>query len=290
MPTIIFWAVPVFVGLLALEFFWFRQRPKSAARGYETADTWASLSMGVGNLLTATAWKAVAVGLLFGVYEWRINTVPMQAWWAWGLLVLADDFVYYWFHRFGHRVRLGWAAHVNHHSSSYYNLSTALRQSWTGPFLKVWFYLPLAFLGFHPLMILTGQAISLIYQFWIHTEVIHRLPRPVEWLFNTPSHHRVHHGSNPQYLDKNYAGIFIIWDRLFGTFIAETEPVQYGLTKPLQSRNPFWIAFHEWIFMLKHVWHAKHWKNKLGYLLMPPDWDAKEADEPELHLQSKSGA
>ncbi len=286
MPSIIYWAVPVFFILLVLEWLWFRRHPDSAAKGYETSDTLASLAMGLGNLVTAALWKTVALGLLFMVYEVRLFTLPVEAWWSWVLLVLGDDFCYYWFHRFGHRVRLGWAAHVNHHSSQFYNLSTALRQSWTGPLLKVWFYLPLAWLGFHPLMIVTAQAISLIYQFWIHTEVIDRLPRPLEWLLNTPSHHRVHHGSNPAYLDRNYAGIFICWDRLFGTFTPETEKVRYGLTTPLESRNPVWIAFHEWVAMLTHARRARHWKNKLGYLLMPPDWDPSDADEPRLHLQS----
>ena len=202
------------------------------------------------------------------------------------MVILGDDLCYYWFHRFGHRVRLGWAAHVNHHSSNFYNLSTALRQSWTGPVLKVWFYLPLVLIGFHPLMVVTAQAISLIYQFWIHTEAIGRLPRPIEAVFNTPSHHRVHHGANPQYLDRNYAGIFIIWDRLFGTFTPETEPARYGLTKPLETRNPVKIAFHEWVSMTRHAIRAKRWKNKFLYFLMPPDWDPREPDEPQLHLQS----
>ena len=280
MPAIIYWAVPGFVLLLLAEYFYLRRSPASteklAPKGYETADTFASLSMGLGNMLTAGLWKVVAVGLLFAVYEQRLWSVPTNAWWAWGLMIFADDLVYYCFHRFSHRVRLGWAAHVNHHSSGYYNLSTALRQSWTGPLLKIWFYLPLAWLGFHPLMIVTAQAISLIYQFWIHTEVIERLPRPIEWLMNTPSHHRVHHGRNAMYLDKNYAGIFIIWDRMFGTFVPETQPVEYGLTTPLQSRNPVWIAFHEWIAMLRCAWRAKRWKNKVRYVLMPPDWQAPQ--------------
>lgn len=286
MPAIIYLAVPIFIALLLLEYVWLRLRPRAGVKGYETSDTWASLAMGLGNMVVAAGWKTVALGALFWVYQHRLWDLPLDQPWIWVLVILGDDFCYYWFHRFGHRVRLGWAAHVNHHSSGYYNLSTALRQSWTGPFLKVWFYLPLAWLGIHPLMIATAQAISLLYQFWIHTEVIRRLPAPVEWLMNTPSHHRVHHGSNPAYLDKNYAGIFIIWDRLFGTFTPETEAVNYGLTKPLESRNPVWIAFHEWVAMLTHVWRARHWKNKLAYLLMPPDWDPQDKDEPQLHLQS----
>lgn len=286
MPAIIYFAVPIFIGLLLLEFFWMRWRPRPGQKGYETSDTLASLAMGLGNMAVAAVWKTVALGALFWAYQHRLWDLPLDQPWIWLLVILGDDFCYYWFHRFGHRVRLGWAAHVNHHSSSYYNLSTALRQSWTGPLLKVWFYLPLALCGIHPLMIVTAQAISLLYQFWIHTEVIRKLPAPLEWLLNTPSHHRVHHGSNAQYLDRNYAGIFIVWDRLFGTFAPEQEVVNYGLTKPLESRNPVWIAFHEWVAMLTHVWRARHWKNKLAYLVMPPDWDPKDADEPRLHLQS----
>lgn len=286
MPAIIFWAVPVFTLLLVAEYLWFRLRAPATVRGYETTDTLASLAMGLGNLLTATVWKVAALGLLFAAYQWRVFTVPLEAWWAWVLLVLGDDFTYYWFHRFGHRVRLGWAAHVNHHSSGYYNLSTALRQSWTGPLLKVWFYLPLALLGFHPLMIVTAQGISLIYQYWIHTEAIDRLPRPVEAIMNTPSHHRVHHGSNPAYLDSNYGGIFIVWDRLFGTFIPEREPVNFGLTTPLESRNPVVIAFHEWVFMLSRAWRARGWKNKLAYIFRSPDWRPQDKGEPGLHVQS----
>lgn len=286
MPTIIYWSVPIFMLLLAAEWLWFRAHPDSSVKGYETSDALASLAMGLGNLVTSALWKVVALALMFAVYEFRVFDIPVDVWWVWPLAILGDDFFYYWFHRFGHRVRLGWAAHVNHHSSNFYNLSTALRQSWTGPLLKVWFYLPLALIGFHPLLIVTAQAISLLYQFWIHTEVIKRMPRAFEAVFNTPSHHRVHHGTNKAYLDKNYGGILIVWDRLFGTFAPEVEPVSYGLTKPLESRNPVWIAFHEWVSMLTHVFRAKHWKNKLAYLLMPPDWDAKEADEPKLHLQS----
>ncbi len=143
--------------------------------------------------------------------------MPADRWWTYVVLFLADDFAYYWFHRIHHEVRVFWASHVVHHSSQHYNLSTALRQTWT-PMTALPFWAGLALLGFQPWMILTQQAISLIYQFWIHTERIGRLPAPIEYVFNTPSHHRVHHGSNEIYLDRNYGGILIIWDRLFGTF------------------------------------------------------------------------
>jgi sterol desaturase/sphingolipid hydroxylase (fatty acid hydroxylase superfamily) len=158
-------------------------------------------------------------------------------WWTYALLFLADDFAYYWFHRIHHEVRVFWASHVVHHSSEHYNLSTALRQTWT-PMTALPFWAPLALLGFPPWMILTQQAISLIYQFWIHTERVKKMPAWFEFFFNTPSHHRVHHGSNEVYLDRNYGGILIVWDRLFGSFQGETERVRYGLTKNIRSFRP----------------------------------------------------
>jgi sterol desaturase/sphingolipid hydroxylase (fatty acid hydroxylase superfamily) len=187
------------------------------------------------------------------------------------LLFFAEDFCYYWFHRFHHEVRFFWAAHVNHHSSRYFNLSTALRQSWTTPITGPIFWVPLALLGFHPFMILTAQAVSLIYQFWIHTELIGRLG-PLERVLNTPSHHRVHHGANVEYLDRNYAGILIVWDRLFGSFEPERAPVDYGLTKNIRTFNPVQIAFHEWQGMFRDVLRARSWREAAQFLLQPPGW------------------
>ncbi len=289
MPALIYWSIPIFLAFIAAEVLLMRRarrRGDAAFQGYERTDTVASLSMGVGNLIVAAAWKTVAVGVLFWTYQFHLFEVPLDAWWAWVLVIFAEDFCYYWFHRFGHRVRMGWAAHVNHHSSTYFNYSTALRQSWTGPFFKVWFFLPLVLIGFHPLMVITANALNLLYQFWVHTEMVKRMPRWFEFILNTPSHHRVHHGANAQYVDKNYGGIFILWDRLFGTFEPEVEPVAYGLRKEFTSRNPVWIAFHEWVSLLKHARAAKHWKNKALYFLMPPAWDPADRDEPQLHLQS----
>lgn len=273
MPALIYWSIPLFVAFIAIELalLSWRRRRGQPTTGYELTDTAASLSMGVGNLVVTALWKTVAVGLLFLVYQYRLFEIEPSAWWAWALLLVGDDFCYYWFHRFSHRVRAGWAGHVNHHSSTYYNLSTALRQSWTSPFFKVWFYLPLALLGFHPLMIVAMQAVSLLYQFWIHTETIARLG-PLEWVLNTPSHHRVHHGANAAYVDRNYGGILIVWDRLFGTFAPERVPVHYGLRKSFHSRNPFRIAFHEWAALLRDVRRTPRWRHKLRYFLMPPDW------------------
>jgi sterol desaturase/sphingolipid hydroxylase (fatty acid hydroxylase superfamily) len=187
------------------------------------------------------------------------------------LLLFAEDFCYYWFHRLHHEVRALWAAHVNHHSSTHYNLTTALRQSWTTPFTGFIFWVPLPLLGFPIEMILIQKSISLLYQYWLHTELIGKLDG-FGVLFNTPSHHRVHHGRNPIYLDRNHAGIFIIWDKVFGTFEPEAEAVDYGLTKNIHTYNPVRIAFHEWSAMLRDAWNAETLRGRLGYLLMPPGW------------------
>ena len=221
-------------------------------------------------------------GLLFGgaflalflwVWQFRLFDVPWS-WWGFALCFVLDDLKYYWVHRFGHRVRWFWASHVNHHSSQHYNLSTALRQSWTG-FLTLGFVfaLPLVLLGFHPAMIAICAGFNLVYQFWIHTEAIDRMPRWFEAVMNTPSHHRVHHATNPRYLDRNYAGVFIVWDKLFGTFEPEVrgEKIRYGIVKQLGSFNLLWSVFHEWIGIAQDMWRAP-WKHKLSYLLREPGW------------------
>jgi sterol desaturase/sphingolipid hydroxylase (fatty acid hydroxylase superfamily) len=188
------------------------------------------------------------------------------------LLFFAEDFTYYWWHRASHEVRLLWAAHENHHSSEYFNYSTALRQSYTTPFTVPLFYWWLPLAGFHPLMIFTQISLSLVYQFWIHTELIGRMPRAFEAVFNTPSHHRVHHGANLEYLDRNHAGILIVWDRLFGSFEPERARVRYGLTKNIRSWNPLRIAFHEWAAMLRDAALARGWRARIGFLLEAPGW------------------
>jgi sterol desaturase/sphingolipid hydroxylase (fatty acid hydroxylase superfamily) len=233
-------------------------------------DTAASLAMGVGSVFINLAWKVV----VFGYFTW----LHRHAWFdlGWGPLVwvgaiLADDVCYYWFHRMSHQVRFLWAAHVNHHSSERYNLSTALRQPWTTPFTSFWFWTPMPLLGFDPMMILSVQSISLLYQFWIHTELIGKMGL-FEKVFNTPSHHRVHHGSNLRYLDRNHAGILIVWDKLFGTFEEEDEPVVYGLTKNIHSYNPIEIAIHEWRDLIHDMKNANDWRELFGYALQPPGW------------------
>ena len=271
MDVLIAFAVPGFIALLALEARYEHRHPERARRGYESRDTAASLVMGLGNVVVAALCKAGAAAVFFVAYQFRLFDIP-NVWWAWLLLIPLEDLCYYWFHRGSHEVRFLWAAHVNHHSSRHFNLSTALRQSWTTPLTGPIFWVPLALIGFHPLMILTAQAISLVYQFWIHTELIGRLPSRFEWWMNTPSHPRVHHGSNVEYLDRNYAGIFMLWDRLFGSFEPEGEPVDYGLTRNIQTFNPLTIAFHDWAGMFRSMRGARTWRNALGYALRPPGW------------------
>ncbi|MCZ8018820.1 sterol desaturase family protein [Novosphingobium sp.] len=270
LPNPVDYAVPFFILLIVIEMFWARRR---APEKYEPRDTLVSLSFGLGSTVASLIFGGAIYALMLQVWEFRPVTVPWT-WWAWALCFVLDDFLYYVFHRSAHRVRWFWASHVNHHSSQHYNLSTALRQTWTGWLaLSFVFKLPLAAIGFPPAMILFCTGVNLIYQFWIHTEAIKRFPRWFEALMNTPSHHRVHHATNPRYLDANYAGVFIIWDRIFGTFVAEVddEPIRYGIVRQLGTFNLLYAVFHEWIGIARDVWSAP-WRHKLSYLWREPGW------------------
>jgi sterol desaturase/sphingolipid hydroxylase (fatty acid hydroxylase superfamily) len=214
-------------------------------KGYTVDDTLGSVGLGVGNVFISAAIRGGMVALWAVLYRFRVFDLPTGAWWVWLLLLFAEDACYYWYHRTSHVVWLLWAGHENHHSSEHYNLSTALRQSWTSPLLAIPFWLPLPLLGFPPSMILVMRGVSLMYQYWLHTEWVPKLGW-FELVFNTPSHHRVHHATNARYIDKNHAGTLIIWDRMFGTFDVEEETIEYGTTAPPHSTNPFVIATHEW--------------------------------------------
>ncbi|MGB7654460.1 MAG: sterol desaturase family protein [Novosphingobium sp.] len=264
------YAVPGFVLLVLIEMIW--ARIKSPDK-YEPRDTLVSLAMGLGSTVAGLLTAGLIGGLVYGLYQYRLFDIGWQ-WWAWIACFVLDDLAYYWFHRFAHRVRWIWASHVNHHSSQHYNLSTALRQTWTGTVaLGFIFRLPLPLIGFHPVMVFFCGGINLIYQFWFHTEAIDKFPRWFEAVMNTPSHHRVHHATNPVYLDRNYAGVFIVWDRMFGTFQPELAGtrIHYGIVKQLGSFNLLWVAFHEWIGIARDVWTAP-WGSKLGYVWRPPGW------------------
>lgn len=263
-------AVPVFVLLVFIEMLVARR--VDPAR-YEPMDTLTSLLLGTGS----TVAGALTGAAVFALALWVAQFQPVEigyVWWAWPLCFLLDDLAYYVFHRSAHRIRWFWASHVIHHTSQHYNLSTALRQTWTGFIsLSFIFRLPL-FLFFPPAMVFFCAGINLVYQFWIHTEMIGRFPRWFEAVMNTPSHHRVHHATNPRYLDRNYAGVFIIWDRMFGTFTPEIDAdrPRYGIIKNLGSFNLLWAAFHEWIGIAKDVVSAPGLRNKLNYMIRPPGW------------------
>ncbi|MCY0147068.1 sterol desaturase family protein [Hoeflea sp. G2-23] len=272
-PDVTQLAIPFFVIAMLLELLVIRL---FKARGdYETRDTLTSLLMGVGNVVSGLLLGFVAFGVLMWAWEFRITDLG-TSWWVIGLCFILDDLRYYWYHRIAHRCRWVWAEHVNHHSSQHYNLSTALRQSWTGTFTGMFILrIPLALMGFHPVLLLFVGGLNLVYQFWIHTEAIGRMWRPIEWIFNTPSHHRVHHATNPRYLDSNYAGTLIIWDRMFGTFVPELDEdmPRYGIVKNIGTYNPVKVAFHEWVDMFgDFVRPGLTLIQRLAYLFAPPGW------------------
>ena len=282
MAEVLYYAIPFFVLLLVLEYLSFRQvrAENDGLIGYEARDTRTSLTMGLGNVVINVGWKFVVLAAYVGIYELTPLRLSPDDWWVWVLLFFADDFSYYWFHRISHESRAFWASHVVHHSSEHYNLSTALRQTWVPmTYFPFWLWMPAV--GFEPWMVLLAQAWSLIYQFWIHTEKIHKLPRWFEAIFNTPSHHRVHHGVNEQYLDRNYGGILIIWDRAFGTYEPEGERVRYGLTTQLRTYRPIRVAFHEYIAMWHDIRRAERWRDKLGVVFRGPGWTPPGVTESE---------
>lgn len=264
-------AIPAFVALVLAEMIAARFRDR---RRYCPKDTLTSLGLGLGS----TVAGVLSAGLVFALAVWVHQFALFDIGWAWYWFVIAfvlDDLAYYVFHRSAHRVRWFWASHVIHHSSQHYNLSTALRQTWTGFFSATFiFRLPLFLIGFPPAMVFFVAALNLVYQFWIHTETIGRMPRWFEAVMNTPSQHRVHHATNPRYLDSNYAGVFIVWDRMFGTFVAERDEdrPRYGIVRNLGSFNILWAAFHEWIGIARDVKAAPTWRARAGYIFGPPGW------------------
>jgi sterol desaturase/sphingolipid hydroxylase (fatty acid hydroxylase superfamily) len=258
-------AIPFYVLTMLLEHVLLARQ----GRGYDPRDTAASLGGGVGNRVVAIAMSLVWVPVFSWAWEHRLVT------WSGGLgtavaLVVLEDLTFYVYHRTSHEVRFFWASHVVHHSSRRYTLGTALRQPWHSPIVGTPFWLPLAFLGFQPAWIFAISSASLLYQYWIHTEAIRTLG-PLEWVLNTPSHHRVHHAVNPRYIDRNHGGIFIVWDRLFGTFEAETETPRYGITTNLRTHRQLVVQFHEFQAIAREVRAARTWREAWHALTwMPP--------------------
>ena len=266
-------AVPLYLAAILIELIAVRYWHRNG--DFETRDALTSLLMGTGNVVAGLLLGFVSVTALLWVWQFRFFDLGLH-WWVFLAAFIFDDLRYYWYHRIAHRVRWAWAEHVNHHSSQHYNLTTALRQSWTGQFTGMFILqAPLVLLGFHPAVIAFVYGFNLIYQFWIHTETIGKMWKPIELIFNTPSHHRVHHATNPRYLDANYAGTLIVWDRLFGTFVEELpeDVPRYGIVKNLGTFNPLRVAFHEWAGMLRDVFAPKlTLRQRLMYMLAPPGW------------------
>lgn len=263
-------SIPAFFVLIGVELLASRLR---GAKVYRLGDSIADLSCGVLQQLTGAFIAVLTVGAYTQLHQhYALLQIDPQSPLAWVALFFGVDFFYYWFHRASHEINLLWAAHVVHHQSEEYNLTVALRQSALQSAFSWLFYLPLALIGFSTPMFLTMSALNTLYQFWIHTRLIGKLG-PLEWVLNTPSHHRVHHGLNEQYIDKNHAGVLIIWDRLFGTFEPEREEVVFGVTEPPLSWNPIWVNLHTWVLTFRRAVEAKRPIDKLLVWFKPPTWE-----------------
>ena len=269
-------ASPFFFVLIVLEVARLRQQNKE----FRFNDAITDLGCGLGDRICSVFAKTFLIIPYMALYEeYALFELSTMSPWTWVIGMLGVDFFYYFYHRFSHRVNIGWASHVVHHQSEEYNLCVALRQPWFGRTIGWFFYLPLAILGLPVEVYATCYAINLVYQFWIHTETIDRLG-PLEWVLNTPSHHRVHHGTNPVYVDRNYAGILIIWDRMFGTFEEEKEPVLYGTLKPLRSWNPVWANVQPWIAIAQHAGAQERLIDKIKVWFKPPGWTPAGEQDP----------
>lgn len=278
---IIWIAAPIMFSFVLIEYLVGRKKKKKL---YSGKDFLASSAVGFGNLLLNGLIKTG----IFVVFLFFFNLAPFRiphTWWSYLVCFVLLDFCRYWAHRLAHEQRFWWSTHVVHHSSEHYNLSVSFRLSWTQN-LKIIFFLPVVLMGFHPLVFFIAHQTAVLYQFWIHTELIRKLPRPIEYIFTTPSHHRVHHAKNEKYLDKNYGSTFIIWDRLFGTFQPEEEQAEYGITKPVNSFNPVYLVFHAWMDLAKDVSKAKSIKEAFRMMFGSPV-EASKAELEQLKAEAK---
>jgi sterol desaturase/sphingolipid hydroxylase (fatty acid hydroxylase superfamily) len=267
--SLTYFIYPLLLLAIAIEIYFSSSSRKQL---YSWQESLTSLAVFIIHHLTQILFMFVPTGMLFFAWQHRLFTIPIDRWWSIPLLFISLEFCYYWYHRTAHQVRWLWATHAVHHSSKYFNLSAAYRLGWTGWLSgNILFFMPLAWLGFQPIAIGIGLSLNLLYQFWIHTELISKLGI-LEWVLNTPSHHRVHHASNPEYIDRNFGGVLIIFDRLFGTFAEEkfNRSITYGLTHPLSSHNPFEIALDEWHRLFRDLSVAKTWRDRLRAILGIP--------------------
>lgn len=275
-------AIPYFFLLMGIEHFWIRKHKKrlgnstspfSGYTGYEKLDSLCSISMGALKLVTMGAAALYILPLMIWLYEHRIVDLPIHALWFVPVLIVVEDFCYYWYHRSAHRSAFLWAEHSNHHTSHTYNLSTALRQSLLGPFYAFVFWVPMALLGFDPITLAFAHTVNLLYQYWIHTETF-EVKGWAEKIFNCPQHHRLHHAKNEVYHDCNYAGIFIVWDRIFGTYREYTNEVPvYGTVTPVTTTNPLKQGFAGWVMLIHKIRSTSGLIEKLKVLFMPPGYE-----------------
>ncbi|MDF2158539.1 sterol desaturase family protein [Algoriphagus sp. CAU 1675] len=260
-PNLILWAAPIMFLLVFIEWgiSWYQKRD-----AYDAKDFFAAASIGLVNVGISAMIKLATFGTALFFYNIAPFKIP-ATWWSFIVCFIAIDFARYWAHRIAHEQRFWWATHITHHNSSKYNLSVSFRLGWT-QHIKIVFFIPVMFMGFDPFVFFICHQIAVLYQFWIHTEYITKLHPVIEYIFTTPSHHRVHHASDEHYLDKNYGSTFIIWDRMFGTFMPEAERPTYGITKPVTSYNPIYLVFHEWRDIFRDLRKAESLKE--GWLIL----------------------
>jgi sterol desaturase/sphingolipid hydroxylase (fatty acid hydroxylase superfamily) len=274
---IIIIAAPIMFSLVALEYY--LSVRKNMKNLYSGKDFLASASIGIGNMFV-NAFTKVGVFYIVVVF-YRITPLSIPpTWWSYLVCFILLDFLRYWAHRIAHHQRFWWSTHVVHHSSTHYNFSVSFRLSWTQN-LKLVFFLPVVLLGFNPIVFFIVHQLEVLYQFWIHTEFIRKLPKPIEYIFTTPSHHRVHHAVNEKYIDRNFGSTLIIWDRMFGTFQPEEEQAVYGITKPVNSYNPVYLVFHAWGDLFRDIWKrpSAAWKILFG---SPTAWEREEVKKKSV--------
>jgi len=280
--------MPVFLVAIAVEALYYRF---ALHKPYGWKITASNLVVAIGRLATDAFTKAIVAAVYVGAYQLRLFEIPMDRWESWVALFLAVEVAYYWLHRFSHEIRWMWVQHSVHHSARQITLSVAYRLGWTQFLAGPWLFLvPVCWIGFDPRAVVLMYAASLLYQFWLHTEAVPKLG-PLEKVLNTPSHHRVHHAIEPEYLDRNYGGVFIIWDKLFGTFAPERDaaPRTYGLVRQIDTLNPVKIAFAEWVALFRDLRTARGWREVFGLLFGPPGWKADGSGRTTRAIRRTAG-
>jgi sterol desaturase/sphingolipid hydroxylase (fatty acid hydroxylase superfamily) len=265
-PNLIVYSIPFMFFFVILEYFISKKQHKGY---YDNKETIGSTLVGLGNVGIGVLLKTILLGVFVVIY----NLVPWKMtfnWWTFLPCYIIFDFCSYWAHRISHHTRFFWATHVTHHSGENYNLTVSFRLSWV-QYFKIIFFMPVALFGFHPVIIFITNQVAILFQFWVHTEYIRKTHPIIEYLFATPSNHRVHHGSQEQYINRNFGATFIIWDRMFGTYQPEVENVKYGITHELESKaDPFYLNFHEYFDIVRDFRQARGLKEKLFMIFGDP--------------------